>query len=126
MNHHSVTCWELNRLIFFYYRINIIRKFEVVSAVRSVSKPSFLDADKPYPIIRVIKGSHLSHEVVVFAIRVDAVGSLGFCVLCPAYSAVVNADDLAIINNESERFKIIFRNRQNNCCDNCYFLGIEY
>jgi predicted peptidase len=106
--------------------MNIIQKFEVVSSVRSVSKPSFLDADKSYPIIRAMKRSHLSHEVVIFAIRVNEVGSLGFFVLSPSYSAVVNEDDLAIINNESEKFKIIYRKRENNCCENCYFLGIEY
>jgi hypothetical protein len=74
--------------------MNIIQKFEVVSAVRSVSKPSFLEADKPYSIIRAMKGSHLTLEVVVFALSVNDVGSLGFCVLSPSYSAIVTEDDI--------------------------------
>jgi hypothetical protein len=51
--------------------MNIIQKFEGVSAIRSLSKPSFLEVDKPYPKISAMKRSHLTLEVVVFALRVN-------------------------------------------------------
>jgi hypothetical protein len=70
--------------------MNIIQKFETVSAIKSIAKRTFVELDNSYPIMR----ADLSIEAVILTLNMND-GGVVICILSPSYSRVFTEDDIS-------------------------------
>jgi cytochrome c551/c552 len=118
--------------VFISFRMDLSAKFQTVSDNQQFAetvKPKCAEFNKLYPIMEANIHMYLgSIPIVTLTIRLTDDNAkdlrVGYCSLSPAYSRVVDDYDIAQINANPARFKLIFRKK--NCgCDYCYFFEIE-
>jgi hypothetical protein len=126
----TVTFLPLTHYLLF--RMDLSAKLQMVSDNQQIAetvKPICAEFDKLYPIkganIRMCLGSL---PIVTLTIRLTDDNAkdfrVGYCTLTPAYSRVVDVYNIAEINHNPGKYKLIYR--KIHCgCDYCYFFEIE-
>jgi hypothetical protein len=65
--------------------MDLIPKIKVVEALKCVAPPTFMELDKPYPIVRAIR---IMRSIIVLTLNTDDGEKLASCILSPSYSRI--------------------------------------
>jgi hypothetical protein len=100
---------------------SLARRFLIVASKTNIESPSF-ELDRRYPILEAYKTDILSVTFITLTLQLED-QSTKFLVLRPPYSRVFKQRDIANINSQSGKFKLLYKKKI--CCDNCHYFALE-